>query len=90
VRDGETGLLAAPGDAADLGEKLARMLGDPALRRRLGAAARRHAEASFDWRDVARRYEAALGDVVGATAVEGASRDAIRSWFRARRARRVS
>jgi glycosyltransferase involved in cell wall biosynthesis len=37
VRDGETGLLHAPGDPANLAEKLAWLLGDPDLRRRLGA-----------------------------------------------------
>lgn len=40
VRDGETGLLVAPGDAAALGAALARLTADPALRTRLGTAAR--------------------------------------------------
>jgi glycosyltransferase involved in cell wall biosynthesis len=40
VRDGETGLVVAPGDAAALAAAVDRLLGDPALRRRLGDAAR--------------------------------------------------
>ncbi|GEM_PF-3155504 len=84
----ETGLLATPGDPQDLGDKLARLLSDEPLRRRMGQAARRHAEAQFDWRDIARRYEAALGDVIGASSAERAGRDATRAWLRASRARR--
>jgi glycosyltransferase involved in cell wall biosynthesis len=45
VVDGETGLLVAPGDADALRDALGRLLGDPALRRRLGAAARERARA---------------------------------------------
>ena len=41
----ETGLLTPPGDATALRVALERMLSDPALRERLGAAARRRAEA---------------------------------------------
>ena len=37
-----TGLLAAPGDADDLGDALARLVGDPVLRSQMGASARAH------------------------------------------------
>ncbi len=40
VRDGETGLVVAPGDAAALGAAITRLLEDELLRRRLGAAAK--------------------------------------------------
>jgi glycosyltransferase involved in cell wall biosynthesis len=49
VRDGATGLLVAPGDAGALASAVARLIGDPALAARLGAAARVHARATFDW-----------------------------------------
>jgi glycosyltransferase involved in cell wall biosynthesis len=42
VTDGVTGLLVAPADAEQLGRALARLAGDPVLRRRLGDAARAH------------------------------------------------
>jgi glycosyltransferase involved in cell wall biosynthesis len=63
VVDGETGLLAAPGDAHDLSDKLARLLGDAELRRRMGHAARRRAEHDFDWRRIAEQYEAVYREV---------------------------
>jgi len=40
VADGVTGFLAAPGDVDALAEGVARLLGDPGLRARFGAAAR--------------------------------------------------
>ena len=46
VEDGVTGLLVPPGDAAALADALARVLGDPELAARLGAAAR---DASAAW-----------------------------------------
>lgn len=44
VRDGETGFLVTPGDAEALAGYLCQLLGDAALRRRMGAAARAFAE----------------------------------------------
>ncbi len=40
VREGETGLLATPRDAADLAEKIARILGDEALQKTLAEGCR--------------------------------------------------
>jgi glycosyltransferase involved in cell wall biosynthesis len=64
VVDGETGLLVAPGDITGLRAALERLLGDAALRRRMGAAARARAEERFGLDAAAQAtiaaYEAAL------------------------------
>lgn len=52
VVDGETGLLVTPGDSSALTAAFARLLGDPALRRRLGEAGRERAH-RHAWRDSA-------------------------------------
>jgi hypothetical protein len=48
VRDGLDGLVHRPGDAGDLARQIRVLAADPALRGRLGAAARVSAEARFD------------------------------------------
>ncbi|MFI5279298.1 MAG: glycosyltransferase family 4 protein [Gemmatimonadales bacterium] len=58
VKDGETGYLFPTGDAAALGAAMAR-LGDPALRERLGRAARTFAE-TFSWERTAMETESHL------------------------------
>jgi len=47
VADGETGLLVAPGDPEPLAGALERLIGDPALRERMGQAALRRFEERF-------------------------------------------
>jgi len=47
VRDGETGVLVAPGDAKGLCEAIVRVAGDAELARRMGEAGRRRALARF-------------------------------------------
>ena len=49
VEDGVTGLLVPPGDPIALRAALERLLGDPALRERMGAAARERARERFSW-----------------------------------------
>ena len=56
VNDGVTGLLFEPGNPEDLAEKIARLLDDPALRRKMGLAGRRRFEEDFTWERSSRRY----------------------------------
>ncbi|MFH8405917.1 glycosyltransferase family 4 protein [Streptomyces sp. NPDC018019] len=62
--DGETCLSVPPGDAGALAAGLLRLLGDDALRRRLGAAGRERVLARFTWRQAAigtaERYREAI------------------------------
>jgi glycosyltransferase involved in cell wall biosynthesis len=48
IDDGATGALVPPDDPAALGQALARLIGDPAGRRRLGAAGQQRIHADFD------------------------------------------
>jgi glycosyltransferase involved in cell wall biosynthesis len=66
VVDGETGLLVPPRDVAALRAAIERLLGDPDLRRRLGAAARERIRERFSWDAVTGAtvdlYERAVAD----------------------------
>ena len=57
---GDAGLVVPTGDAVALGDALARLLGDPALRAMLGEAGRRRAAATFSWDAIAPQYERVL------------------------------
>jgi glycogen(starch) synthase len=56
VIDGETGLLAAPGDPAAFADAIERLSTDDPFRRRCGAAAAARAT-GYDWRLLARRVQ---------------------------------
>jgi glycosyltransferase involved in cell wall biosynthesis len=56
VSDGGTGLLFESGDADDLAMKIAALLDDPPLRRRMGLAGRRRFEREFTWDAVIDRH----------------------------------
>ena len=63
VDDGRSGLLVTPGRVDELASALGALAGDPALRARMGVAARRVALARFDRRDSALRYRALFRQV---------------------------
>jgi colanic acid/amylovoran biosynthesis glycosyltransferase len=58
VEDGVSGLLVAPGSAAELAAALERLILDPGLRDALGRAARDRVDAEFDLRTSARQLQA--------------------------------
>ena len=64
VEHGRTGLLFRAGDAQSLAEAILALHADPALGRRLGAAARQHALQTFAVRTHADRVQAIFDDVL--------------------------
>jgi len=65
VREGETGFLIEPGDLGGLVERIRSLARDPALRGRMGNAARLHVETHFDARRNGRRVLEALLETAG-------------------------
>jgi glycosyltransferase involved in cell wall biosynthesis len=61
VLDGETGLLAPPGDEGALAEAVIELLGDPNRRSVMGKAGRARVEAHFTAQRMADEVDAALG-----------------------------
>ena len=57
VDDGVTGILADSGDAEALAAHVIRLLGDAAARAQMGAAGRRHVEASFSQEAAGAAYQ---------------------------------
>lgn len=66
VRDGETGFLVTPGDVDELHDRIATLLGDPALAARMGRAARERALELFTWKACAHRCLEAYDELLGA------------------------
>jgi colanic acid/amylovoran biosynthesis glycosyltransferase len=64
VVDGETGVHVQPGDVEALRAALQRLLGDPELRRRLGAAARERVRERFSWAAVTAATQSAYRDAL--------------------------
>lgn len=64
VADGETGFHVPPGDERAMAERLVTVLRDPALRARLGAAARHRVELEFNLRTQTARLEAIYSELV--------------------------
>jgi len=67
IADGETGYVIPSGEATVLADALERVVTDPALAARLGAAARARVETSAGWPEVAERVEAELHALVKET-----------------------
>lgn len=65
VADGATGLLVAPGDLDALAAAVDRLLADPELGRRLGAAGRERARRLFDPAAQTRAVEAVYAELLG-------------------------
>jgi glycosyltransferase involved in cell wall biosynthesis len=57
IEHGVSGILVAPGDTPAFVAAVARLLGDPALRRSLGEQARRRMSEEFSWAILAERVE---------------------------------
>jgi len=55
VRDGENGILVPPADSHALAEGMKRLLANPELRARQGAAGRQRVEEDLDWSKIARQ-----------------------------------
>jgi glycosyltransferase involved in cell wall biosynthesis len=64
VRDGETGFLVSPGDIDELRDRLALLLGDPALVADMGRRAREVVLERFTWEHCAARCLAAYQELV--------------------------
>jgi glycosyltransferase involved in cell wall biosynthesis len=63
VAAAEAGLVVGPGDVDAASAALRSLLSSPAAREKMGTAARRYAERTFDIRDVGDRFESLLADV---------------------------
>lgn len=64
IIDDRTGLMVEPMNITRLAEGMDTLLNDPALRKKLGAAGRRHVETHFDWNIIADRYKQLLISII--------------------------
>jgi len=65
ITDGQTGLLAPPGDATALGAAIARLLEDVQLRQNLGAAGARHVTERYSLEAMLRAFDVYLYRMAG-------------------------
>lgn len=64
IRDGETGLLIEPGNASQMADQIVRLVDDPALRHRLGRAARSYVITHHTWHQNALKIEEIYGCIL--------------------------
>jgi glycosyltransferase involved in cell wall biosynthesis len=64
VEDGTSGILVEPEDARGLAAAIRRLLGNPALRARLGRAGRLRVQNAFRWQRMAERYVRAYEELL--------------------------
>lgn len=69
IKDGETGLLLEPGDAHGLRSAVARLLSQPDLRRRIGAAAHNWVSRNYTSEAMALKYRQMYDEVLGTPAI---------------------
>jgi glycosyltransferase involved in cell wall biosynthesis len=74
--DGETGLLVAPNDPGALAAAIGRLLDDPGLRARLGAAGRERVLSRFTWAVTAEGTAACYHAMMAGLALPGSPRPA--------------
>ncbi|WP_351230373.1 glycosyltransferase family 4 protein [Streptomyces sp. NPDC002133] len=72
--DGDTCLAVPPGDAGALAAAIGRFLGDPELRRRIGAAGRDRVLARFTWARAAQGTADLYREAIAARAAAGSAR----------------
>lgn len=65
VRDGDTGLLVPPGDAAALARAIMRYVRDPEFAAKLAARGRAHVEREFSWPVITERLMSLYGRLAG-------------------------
>jgi glycosyltransferase involved in cell wall biosynthesis len=66
VVDGETGYVATYGEPDAWKSSLAKLIGDPDLRRKMGEVGRKRALEEFSWSSIVDRIEVVYNDVTGA------------------------
>lgn len=71
VKDGENGFFFEPGDHFELAEKIATLLDDEGLARRMGREGRRHVIENYSWERIIDRYASILESVRGEGGSQG-------------------
>jgi len=64
IKNGETGLMAEPGNVADLANKIATLLDDDKLRADLAETGRQYAIGKFNWKAVGLSYTNIISDLI--------------------------